>query len=194
VDTARYFAGVLVVTFLPPGLLWWFLVHPFVRIWRRVGPRVTLVTMSVLGVGGVAVLLRFRAVLVGRDLGPNTGLIALGAVTMVASWWIALLRRRYLTSSILAGVPELEEGGAGGRLLTEGIYARMRHPRYVEVALGTLAWACFANFVGAWIVALGSIPVLHLIVLIEERELADRFGGEYQAYRASVPRYLPRRS
>ena len=181
------------MTFLPPGLLWWFLVHPFVRFWRRLGHRVTLAVMGVLGVAGVAALLPFRGFLLGRDLGMSPLLVAVGAGLMVTSWAIALLRRRHLTTSILAGVPELEEGGSGGKLLTEGIYARIRHPRYVEVALGTLAWACFANFVGVWVVALGTLPVLHLIVVLEERELSDRFGAEYEAWRASVPRYLPRR-
>jgi protein-S-isoprenylcysteine O-methyltransferase Ste14 len=183
-----------VVTFLPPGLVWWFLVHPFVRFWRRLGPRVTLTIMGALGVGGVAALLPFRAAILGRDLGTSPVLLGVGAVLLLASWWIALLRRRHLTARILAGVPELDGEGSSGTLLTEGIYARMRHPRYVEVALGTLAWACFANFVGAWVVALGTIPVLHLIVLLEERELVDRFGAQYRTYSASVPRYLPRRS
>ena len=113
-------------------------------------------------------------------------------VTAVISAWIAIIRRKQLTNRILAGVPELEKDG-GGVLLTEGIYGRVRHPRYVEVWVGTLAYAAFANYVGSWIVWLLTAPILHLVVLLEERELRDRFGAEYEAYEKRVPRYVPKR-
>ena len=104
---------------------------------------------------------------------------------------IAIQRRKQLDSRTLAGVPELDRE-APGKVLTGGIYAFVRHPRYIEVALGTLGYAVFSMWLGALVVALLSLPVLHLIVLIEERELVARFGDEYEEYRARVPRYVPR--
>jgi len=35
-------------------------------------------------------------------------------------------------------------------------------------------------------------PGVLLIVRIEEHELRDRFGAEYEAYCARVPRFVPR--
>lgn len=35
--TARYWIGVLLVVSMPPAILWWFVVHPFIGFWRRVG-------------------------------------------------------------------------------------------------------------------------------------------------------------
>jgi protein-S-isoprenylcysteine O-methyltransferase Ste14 len=64
----------------------------------------------------------------------------------------------------------------------------------VEIALGTMAYALFSNWLGALIVAGLSLPVIHLIVLLEERELVERFGDAYEEYRARVPRYVPRYS
>lgn len=191
-QTARYVVGVLVVTFLPPGLLWWFVVHPFVAFWRRVGPRGTMISVGVFSIVFVGALMVVRNSILGPDLGLHWALVALAAALLVASIAIAARRKRYLTRRILAGLPELEADGGGGTLLSEGIYARIRHPRYVEVALGTLAYAAFANYAGAWIVALATVPVLHLIVLLEERELVERFGKEYERYRERVPRYVPR--
>ena len=193
-DKARYVVGVLVVTCLPPGLVWWFLIHPFVDFWRRRGPRVTLAAMGVIGVAGVVGLAMLRDVLLMRDLGTNLVLVVIAACLLIASIAIAIQRRRHLTTRILVGLPELASDGSSGELLTEGIYARVRHPRYVEIAIGTLAYALFSNWLGALIVAVLSLPIIHLIVLLEERELVERFGAAYEEYRARVPRYLPRYS
>lgn len=188
----RYIFAVLTVVGVPPAFAWWFVVHPFIRFWRRVGVRATFVVMTLLMLGWLVGLFRIRAGLVGADLGTHWGLVGVAVVLVIGSSWIALKRRKYLTVRTLAGVPELQRDGRGGALLTEGPYRLIRHPRYVEVALGTLAYAAFANYAGAWIVALATIPLLHVVVVLEERELAQRFGEEYEEYRARVPRYVPR--
>jgi protein-S-isoprenylcysteine O-methyltransferase Ste14 len=190
-DTARYVIGVLLVVGLPPGLAWWFVVHPFVTFWRRVGARRTLGVVTVAALAGVAGLFVVRDELLMTDLGTHTPLLAVAAVLLVATVWIATLRRRHLTFRILAGLPELEDGGEPGELLDEGIYARIRHPRYVEVVLASWTYAVFANYLGAYVVAAITIPLLHLIVLLEERELVARFGARYEEYRSRVPRYVP---
>jgi protein-S-isoprenylcysteine O-methyltransferase Ste14 len=192
-ETARYVFGVLLVIGLPPGMLWWFLVHPFVGFWRRVGAVETIIIMAAVGILGAVGLLAIRDTLLLADYGTQPVLVALAAALATTSVWIAVKRRKHLTTSILVGMPELEEGGHGGRLLSEGIYSRVRHPRYVEIVLGCLAYALFANYLGAYIVAVLCIPVVHLIVLLEERELIDRFGDEYVVYAERVPRYIPRR-
>ncbi len=188
----RYVFAVLTVVGVPPALAWWFVMHPFIRFWRRVGTRGTFTVMTLLMVAWIVGLFRVRARLVGADLGTHGGLIGVAVALVMGSSWIALRRRKYLTVRTLTGVPELERDGRGGSLLTEGPYRLIRHPRYVEVALGTLAYAAFANYSGAWIVALATLPLLHLIVVLEERELAQRFGERYEEYRARVPRYVPR--
>jgi protein-S-isoprenylcysteine O-methyltransferase Ste14 len=191
-DTARYVVGCLLVTGLPPGLAWWFVVHPFVDFWRRVGVRTTLVVLTVLALLGVAVLFRWRHAILMTDLGTGVWTSGIAVVLLAGAVWIGLKRRTYLTTKILAGVPELEAGGKGGELLTEGPYGLSRNPRYLEIMLGVFAYAAFSNYLGGYLVAAASVPALHVIVLLEERELADRFGAEYDLYRSRVPRYLPK--
>ena len=192
-DTVRYVFAVMVVIFLPPGLVWWFLVHPFVHFWRRIGPVGTLTVMGIIGVLGAIGLFQIKDRLVLADLGTHTSLFVVAAILMTIAIRIALQRRKYLTKRILSGIPELEKDGKTSVLLKEGIYARIRHPRYVEIVFGTFAYATFANYLGSYLVAALTIPVIHLIVLLEERELLDRFGEEYARYMAEVPRYVPRR-
>lgn len=105
-----------------------------------------------------------------------------------------MARKKYLTFRILAGVPEFaRDPHRQGHLLTEGPYARIRHPRYIEVVMWTFAYAFIANYVGAYVLALLTPLLVHLVVLLEERELRDRFGQEYVEYCARVPRYIPHR-
>ena len=192
--TARYTIAVLLVISLPPAMAWWFVIHPSVGFWRRVGKPITYTVMTVLFLGGVAGLFAIRDALVLADLGTNWIMVGVAAVLIIPAIWLAIARAKYLSFAILTGVPELDADGSGGKLLNEGIYAVIRHPRYVEVALGTLAYAAFANYLGGYIIALLTIPTIHAIVVIEEKELAVRFGEQYEAHRASVPRYIPRDS
>ncbi|MGD2069965.1 MAG: isoprenylcysteine carboxylmethyltransferase family protein [Gemmatimonadota bacterium] len=192
-DSVRYIIGVLLVVGLPPALIWWFVVHPFVGFWRRVGVKATLAVMTVMSLTVMWGLFLVREPLLGADLGTHWTLVTVGAVLLAAAAFVGYQRRRHLTVAILAGVPELERGPERrGSLLTEGPYARVRHPRYVEVVLAVFGYAFISNHAGAYLMALAALPVLHAIVLLEERELLDRFGSQYDEYRRNVPRYLPR--
>ncbi len=190
--TARYVLAALLVISLPPAILWWIVIHPLVGFWRRVGQTASLWINGILMMGGFVVLWLVRDALVGRDLGGHLALTVAGVLCLVASIGIALRRKRFLTFRILSGLPELEPSGKGGALLTEGPYAIVRHPRYLEVVIGSLGYALLANHTGAYAVTLLMLPVLHLVVLMEERELVERFGDAYREYAARVPRYLPR--
>jgi protein-S-isoprenylcysteine O-methyltransferase Ste14 len=194
VNTFRYILGVLLMVGLPPGAAWWFVVHPFVGLWRKVGARGTMIVMSLFFTASVVGLAMIRDALLGPDLGLRWPLVVLGVVLAAASVFIGVKRKKYLTVRILAGVPEVQTDAAKrGKLLQEGPYARVRHPRYVEITLATFAYAAIANYVGCWILAILLIPVIHLVVILEERELTDRFGDAYREYATRVPRYLPRR-
>jgi protein-S-isoprenylcysteine O-methyltransferase Ste14 len=62
------------------------------------------------------------------------------------------------------------------------------------VSLWVSGYALFANYLTPYLVVVLSIPVMLLVVLLEERELRERFGEEYQAYCRRVPRFFRRRS
>jgi protein-S-isoprenylcysteine O-methyltransferase Ste14 len=191
-DQARYVVALILLISLPPGLLLWFFIHPFASFWRKLGP---VWTYTVLAVPTLVLMIGVylgRRWLVGRDLGTSYPLIILSAAVWVIVVVIALKRKKQLSFGILSGLPELSEKQYPGKLLKEGIYAKIRHPRYVEVLLAVLAYALFANYSTPHIAFLGCVPVIYLIVLLEERELRRRFGSEYEAYARRVPRFVPR--
>ncbi len=99
---------------------------------------------------------------------------------------------------ITVGWDYIERGGVQGRvaasrLVTHGMFGRSRNPMYV----GNLLLA------GGFLLALGHavsaaagiaffLLAYRAIVATEERFLAGKFGADYTAYCASVPRWWPR--
>lgn len=191
-DTARYVLAVVCLVSFPPAIIYWFILHPFVDFWRRVGRIATYIVLAIVFAAvGVAVYLA-RAPLLAVEYGTNPLLWIPAAICYGVTVWIQLRIRKQLTFRVLAGAPELEKGGRGGTLLADGLYGRMRHPRYTGVILGLLAFAFFTNYLAVYLLVPISALGLALIVRLEERELAERFGEEYARYRARVPMFFPR--
>lgn len=191
-DVVRYYLALIVLISLPPGLLLWLAIHPFARFWRRLGPGWTYAVLGAPTLALMAAVFWGRRHLLVTEFGTNVPMIALGVMLATAAAMIAVKRKKYLTFGILAGVPELSAGG-GGTLLTEGIYGSIRHPRYVEVLVWVLAYAFVTNYLAVYVAAVVCIPILYLIVVLEERELVDRFGQAYEEYRRRVPAFVPRK-
>lgn len=192
-DTARYVIGVLLVVALPPGILLWFAIHPFAGFWRQLGATWTYVALSPLIACLMFLAFVNRELVLGQDLGTHLWLLAPTAFCLAAGIVVARKRRREFSNRLVAGIPELSRDKEKSRLITSGIYSRIRHPRYVELLLFVSAYAFFANHVGVYVTAALSFPALYLVVLIEERELRQRFGAEYEEYCRRVPRFLPAR-
>jgi protein-S-isoprenylcysteine O-methyltransferase Ste14 len=192
VDSIRYLLALITLLGLVPGLLLWFFIHPFVGFWRRLGPFWTYAVLSVPVAALMAGVFRARGALLEREYGTQVGLVGLGVACLICGAMIARTRRRHLTFGVLAGIPELSSKPSSQKLLTEGIYGRIRHPRYVELMLWLLGYALIANYLALYIAVPISLAALYLIVILEERELRDRFGSEYEEYCRAVPRFIPR--
>jgi len=191
-DTFRHVLTLLMLMFMPGAVLFWFLVHPFVRIWRRLGLRRAMAINYTLLAAFAAGVFLLRKTLLAVDFGTNPVLIAIAVPILAAS--IVLRRKisRHLRFRTLGGLPEMAPDRYPQELLTEGIYSRVRHPRYVEVLLVMASLALVANNLAAYVNWIVAIPSVLLLVRVEERELRDRFGAEYDEYCARVPRFLPR--
>jgi protein-S-isoprenylcysteine O-methyltransferase Ste14 len=191
-DKTRTFLGILLVVSLPPSVLFWLLIHPFARFWRGLGPRLTYLIAGVLFSLMALALFMARGSLLGPDLGTNWSLILVGCILYLVSAWISIVTRRTLDNRTFAGLPELSPEDSKGVLLQEGIYGLIRHPRYVSVIIGIAGYSMVVNYLGPYLIYLGSVLALLLVIFFEERELANRFGAEYEDYRSRVPAFFPR--
>ena len=190
-DSVRYYIALFLVAVMPGVFLYWFSVHPWVRFWRKVGPYLTTgihVGLIVVLAAGVILI---REPLLSVEFGTNLGLILLAVPVYLLAAVVRFQQSRRLGSRILLGFPELAPATYGSKLVTEGIYSRLRHPRYVQILLALLAYALFCNYLAVYVVLLAGLVWIVLVARVEEKELRDRFGAEYESYCARVPRFVP---
>lgn len=190
-DTIRYWLALIMIMMMPGAIVFWYLVHSFIGFWRAVGPPITYTaTFSTMAIVAYLVYL-LREPLLAVEYGRQPLLWAAAAAVYAIAAIIEVRCRRHLSLRTLVGMPELRPE-SGGRLLKEGIYGRIRHPRYVSVTLGTLAVALFTNYLAMYVTAALLVPAIYGVAVFEERELRNRFGSEYDAYCQAVPRFIPR--
>jgi len=91
------------------------------------------------------------------------------------------------------GWQRIHEARREHRLVTDGIYARMRHPQYTGLFL-----IVFGEGIVHWptIVSVVAFPVILLayahLARKEERQMIATFGERYRAYQQRVPMFIPR--
>ena len=146
-------------------------------------------------------------------------LIAPGIVAGVVPWWLTGWERRSFAASAPVGVLDVLLLVAGSlvllhafarfvvegvgtpapvapteRLVVGGIYRYVRNPMYLAVAATIVGQSLLLGRLGLLLYAAAFVVVVVAFVrLYEEPTLAARYGDGYEAYRRSVPGWLPRR-
>lgn len=115
---------------------------------------------------------------------------AIGALS-IASGALLYLRTAARFGTEGSGTPSpTDEPDA---LVTGGVYAYTRNPMYVGVLLVILGQALRRRSVAVCWWAVGCWIGFHnRVIAYEEPHLAEKHGGEYEAYRERVPRWIPR--
>jgi len=79
------------------------------------------------------------------------------------------------------------------KLITSGIYSKMRHPVYLGRMLMNLGFLIIFPIVPMLIVAIVFVIVWYLMALHEEMLLMKKFGRNYKKYREKVPMFIPKK-
>ena len=80
----------------------------------------------------------------------------------------------------------------GHRLVTGGIYRRIRHPMYLGLLLHSAGLAAAVpNWIAGPSYLATFVPLLALRLRPEERMMREEFGAEYETYAARTNRLLP---
>ncbi len=194
----------LVLCLLMPIPLFWLLVHPFVGFWRRQPRLAYIVGLPSAWLLGAALLYAFRDRLFASREAPPWAIVLGLALVLGDAWVVRRVHRdlggpRLLGFAELAGGPESRPEASGfgtglaghSGLVQQGLYARVRHPRYTGMMAAVVGACLIAATLLLWIVAAAWWLLAILAVLLEERELRARFGQAYVDYARRVPRFLP---
>lgn len=177
---------IILFLFLPiPFVL--FVMHLFINFWRRVGRMSYAVAIAIWPAVGIFILL-YREKLLAYGLQFPLLVQALGWALALGGLILAWAAQRHLTLPVLVGFPEILPKKHKPRLVTTGLYAHLRHPRYTGYFLILDGWFFVSGFVAFSLAAF----LLLLVIPIEERELKRRFGQAYVHYMKNVPAFFPR--
>jgi protein-S-isoprenylcysteine O-methyltransferase Ste14 len=167
--------------------IYWLILHPFGSFWRnRVRAAFWFAGLTAWTSCG-ALLWNFRRSLLAATRPPWPA-IGLGFALIGVEVYLFARVERELGSRRLVGHAELT---GTGEMFAGGLYARVRHPRYTGMFSAVLGAALIAGTPRLWLVlAIWSVFSL-LVIRLEERELAARFGSAYAQYRQRVPAFLP---
>lgn len=170
-----------------PVPLYWFVLHPAAQFWRRRTRAVYFIAVLLSWLPVTIAIIAFHDQLLRRDSAPAWQVV-FGVSLIVLEAWVFWRVKRDLGGARLIGAPELS---GGGEIAYTGIYARIRHPRYLGSFIA-LAGACMlAGTTTLWIVTAVWAVLMRGAIALEERELRRRFGTVYEAYSQRVPRFVP---
>jgi protein-S-isoprenylcysteine O-methyltransferase Ste14 len=170
-----------------PIPIYWLILHPFGSFWRsRIRAAFWFAGITA-WVSGGTLLWIFRHSLLTANRKP-WAMIGAGFALITIEIYLFVRVERELGSRRLVGHAELT---GTGEMFSGGLYAHARHPRYTGMFCAVVGAALIAGTATLWIVLAIWWPIALLVIRLEERELATRFGDTYAAYRRRVPAFLP---
>jgi protein-S-isoprenylcysteine O-methyltransferase Ste14 len=169
----------------------WFLIHPRPEYWRsrNRSPYLLLLpawlAMWILVAVATARWRHFAVYSVSWPWIPAILLLATG-------FWLYSQSRKNFSAKQLGGLPEVISGHTEQRLVTTGIRAHVRHPVYLGHLSEMLAWSIGTGLAVCYGLTAFAILTGWIMVRMEDKELEQRFGPAYAAYRKRVPAVFPR--
>jgi protein-S-isoprenylcysteine O-methyltransferase Ste14 len=118
----------------------------------------------------------------------RTSPLIAGVVCLVIGLWLFYRSHADLGTNWSITLEVREEH----RLITQGVYRRVRHPMYSALVLYSVGQALvIPNWVAGPASLIAFAILLALRLRAEERMMDERFGGEYAAYSARTKRLIP---
>jgi protein-S-isoprenylcysteine O-methyltransferase Ste14 len=187
----KIFLALITLMSWPVIPLFWIPIHLATGIFRRFGKLTYIFAVILWGPVAYLIFLSRDYLLVNIVEFPlmisSSGLILLLAGSLLHIWTGALLSPRSLI-----GIPEIV-APRESRLIDKGPFAVVRHPTYLAHTMMFAGIFLYTGVTAVGILTFIDFMVVSVIVIpLEERELALRFGEPYQEYMKRVPRLIPR--
>ncbi len=168
----------------------WIIIHLTVNFWRRLNIFSYLIFILYWITFGF-IIFYFRKEIFSQRLNFNITLFIIGLILIFISFYLDKKRAEVFDLKKLIGLPEILPKKYKSKLVTSGIYSKIRHPRYLEYMLFSCGFAFITGFYYVYTSAVYIIIALYILILVEERELRERYGKPYLDYCKKVPRLFP---
>jgi protein-S-isoprenylcysteine O-methyltransferase Ste14 len=175
--------------------LFWLMIHPRARVWRRSdrSPFRVLVPAWIVMWLGMAVLTGPWRTISFYSSRSSTCWSWIPAALLFATGIFLYSRSgAHFSWAQLGGLPEVLPAHHEQRLVTTGIRAHVRHPVYLGHLCEMLAWSVGTGLFMCWVLTALAVATGVAMIRAEDAELEQRFGREYASYRRRVPAVLPR--
>jgi protein-S-isoprenylcysteine O-methyltransferase Ste14 len=169
-------------------------IHYAVDFWRKLGLW-TYVAIFLEWVPVAFVLYLWREVFLRYEVAVPMPFVVLGVVAVVAGialhGWTAKLLGIKATISYTELKPETAEKNE--MLVTSGPFSVVRHPSYWAHTMILTGVFLITGVVAVGIIALIDLAITYFVTTeLEDRELTERFGNQYQEYKKKVPKFFPK--
>ena len=182
------FLAIVVLAFEAPVPVYWLILHAPVAFWRRHIRAAFLVAVAVAWGIGDSLLYHFRFDLFSRQ---SSLVAAILGLTLIGFDVFTLSKSEGALGGMrIVGHAEL----AGSReLIVRGLYAHVRHPRYLGMMTGVFGACVIVASPALWRASLEWLALALLMIRAEEGELRGRLGAAYEVYADRVPALVPLR-
>ena len=154
---------------------------------RTIRERLSMVVSS-FGLGYIPAVWIFSDLLDSFDYQPNTILILSGTAVLLITLYLFRITHKAL-GKMWSHSLDLREGH---KLITSGIYEKVRHPMYSAFwAWGLGAALLLPNWVAGFSGLIGFGALYFLRVGQEEQLMLNEFGDEYRDYMKRTKRIIP---
>lgn len=188
----------IIVTVIVSWLMYRYLAPDSWKEWTRAGVLQAFIIAFYAEMYGFPLTIYFLARFFGFDLawgdGGNLWAQLFGTPTAhMVAMAIGYALVFYGATLVAEGWHRIHQARRSGTLMTDGIYAHIRHPQYTGLFL-----IIFGEGIVHWptIVSVLAFPVIlvayTLLAHKEERKMLEQFGDKYRTYQQRVPMFLPR--
>ena len=179
-------------------LLYWYAAPRGWKEWVRAGAFQAFIIAFYAEMYGFPLTIYFLARFFGLDLawgeGGNLWEHLFGTpIAHIAAMLLGIAIVLVGASLVVDGWRRIHRARREDRLVTDGVYARMRHPQYTGLFL-----IVFGEGIVHWptIVSVLAFPIIVFaytwLARKEERQLLEKFGDQYREYQRRVPMFIPR--
>jgi protein-S-isoprenylcysteine O-methyltransferase Ste14 len=120
-------------------------------------------------------------------VGSDPRVLWVGVASAIVAWLLRASGTAYLRRDVVFAADVQRD-----KLIVAGPFRHVRNPLYLGNVFLALAMGVLAPPLGFVIIAVGNVAFGALLAAEESREMAQRYGDVYGAFKKAVPAFIPR--